>query len=628
MRIISLSLREVFRRSIAMLLQAAPFELRNLTLLTLISSITPVLVLFLNKIIINEIAGLLGKGTTNKPINFIFHNPLLLWSIGGLILLNLLSDSINTIVGFVLTSLRDRVRGFVQGRVFHKIANFQDIALFETPELLNLVQLAEQGVHRLEQLSFIIITTLKGFFILVPTVLISWSITWWIPLILLISLIPSIYVELKYRNQCWEVEKTQANISREMNLYKGVLIGENYAKELRLFHLQPLLLERWSGLFKLMFVKMQQVRKKGIAVVLFWSILGGAGLALPFVYVIIGALRGIYTLGDLALYTGLILQIRQSLYLLINNSSDLYDILMGTSPIFQILELKPKMGLSATTNSNLNYQPVEINKVSRNTSRKPITKNLTGIQIKNVSFSYPGNEKKILHNINLTIMPNEMIVLVGENGSGKTTLAKLLCSLYYPTDGEILWNDRNLRSLNLDDIYARIAVVMQDYARFPTTIRENIGFGDLPSLQNNTAIISAINQAGLIKEVERLSKGLETPLGKQLEGGVDLSGGQWQRIAIARSLMRLSCSELLIFDEPTAALDPKTEHEIYNIFRNIASNHIAIVVSHRLSLAKLADRIVVMEQGRIIETGTHNELMTLGRQYHLMFTRQASSYQL
>ena len=602
---------QAFRRSLTLVIRAAPVELRYLILLTLISGAGSPIALFLNKIIIDETSRLLGQGATTNPIALMIQEPLLLWTIGGVILLNLLSDSMNAVTNLVFSAMRDRVQGFAQGRVLNKVANFEDIALFETPELLNLVQLSEQGIERLKHLSYIIITTLNGVFILIPAVLLSGAIAWWIPLMLCISTAPSVYVELKYRKQSWRVEETQAGVVRQMNLYKNVLMGEAYAKELRLFSLQPLFLNRWQGLFRQMFRAMQQVRGQGTLKVIFWSMLGGLGVALPYVYVVGGALRGNYTLGDLALYSGLILQVRQSLFILINNGSDLYDVVLGTSPIFQLLELKPKLQL-VLPGSNYTTQ---------------FSSNPKGIEIENLSFSYPDSERKVLDNINLTIQPQEMIALVGENGAGKTTLAKLISRLYDPKEGNIFWNGQNLRELELKEFYSRIAVIMQDYARFPTTVRENIGFGYLPLLEDERAVNQVTGEAEMARAIANLPQGLETLLGKQLEGGVELSEGQWQRIAIARSLMRLSSVELLIFDEPTAALDPKTEHEIYQLFRRIAFNKIAIVISHRLALAKMADRIIVLENGKIIETGTHEQLMAINGQYHLMFTRQASNYQ-
>jgi ATP-binding cassette subfamily B protein len=618
MQPMKLSPFQAFWRSLTLVIQAAPTELRYLILLTLISGAGSPVALFLNKIIIDEASRLLRQGTTANPSALMVQEPLLLWTIGGLILLNLLADSMNAVTNLVFSSLRDRVQGFVQGRVLEKVANFEDIALFETPELLNLVQLSEQGIERLKHLSFIIVTTLNGFFILIPAVLLSGAIAWWIPLILFTSTAPSVYVELKYRKQSWRVEETQAGIVRQMNLYKNVLIGEAYAKELRLFDLQSLLLNRWQSLFRQMFSSMQQVRRQGTVMIISWSMLGGLGVALPYIYVVMGALSGKYTLGDLALYSGLILQMRQSLFILINNGSDLYDVVLGTSPIFQLLELKPQLQL---------FLPSTNNTAARFLSNQREREQQKGIQIQNLSFSYPGSDRKVLENINLTIQPNETIALVGENGAGKTTLAKLICRLYDPKWGKILWNGQDLRELDLKQLYSRIGVIMHDYARFPATVRENVGFGYLPLLQNDRALNNVLQKAGIATAIEHLPQGLETPLGKQLEGGVDLSEGQWQKIAIARFLMRLSSVELLIFDEPTAALDPKIEHEIYQLFGTITANKIAVVISHRLALAKLADRIVVLDNGRIIETGTHEQLMAMDGQYQLMFTRQASNYQ-
>ncbi|MEG4145589.1 ABC transporter ATP-binding protein [Microcoleus sp. Pol12B5] len=607
-------------RSLGLIIKAAPIELRNLILLNIIGGAAPSAVLFLDKLIIDEVSRLLSQTQTAQPFALMLSRPILLWSIAGVLSLKLVGDALDTMNSFVATSLRDRVQGFVEGKVLEKVANFDDIALFENPELLNIVELAKSGVSKIQQLAFTISMTITGIFIFIPSIGLAAAIAWWVPLLMLISSSPSIYTQRKYSRIIWRVQRKQAKISREMNLSARVLTDEEYAKELRLFGLQELWLKRWQGQFLQFFSEMQQIRKKGAFVVLFWSMFSRIGVALPFIYVVMGALGGRYTLGDLALYSGLIVQVKQSLHMLISTSTNLYDISLSVSPIFQLLELKPELQsplgdvasrLPSLPEDGLDCRP---------------TKDKIGIEIKHLSFCYPGSNKSTVEDINLTINPGEMLVLVGENGAGKTTLGKLLGRLYDPTSGTIDWNGKDLRSYSLAYVRSRIAVVMQDYARFPSTVRENVGFGDLLSLSDDTAINEAISEAGISAKVNSLSAGLETPLGKQLEDGIDLSGGQWQRIAIARALMRLSTAEVLIFDEPTAALDPKTEHEIYSIFRQIAAGKTTIVISHRLGLAKIADRIAVMENGKIAEIGTHDELIASNGIYCSMFTRQASSY--
>lgn len=624
---------QALRRSLGLIIKAAPIELRNLIILNIILGATPSGVLFLDKLIIDEVSRLLSRTQTAQPFALMLSHPILLWSIAGVLSLKLISDSLDTMSSFAATSLRDRVQGFVEGKVLEKVANFDDIALFENPELLNIVELAKNGVKQVQQLAFSISITLTGIFIFLPSVSLATTIAWWVPVLMLISSSPSIYIERKYSRIIWKVQKKQAKISREMNLSARVLTGEEYAKELRLFGLQELWLKRWEGQFLQFFSEMQQVRKKGAIVVLFWSVFSRIGVALPFVYVVTGALAGRYTLGDLALYSGLIVQVEQSLQLLIGSYTNLYDISLGVSPIFQLLDLQPE--LQSPLVGLASRQPIlpeggqdalVTNQLQSHRQDACATNDKIGIEIKHLSFFYPGSNKSTIADIDLTINPGEMLVLVGENGAGKTTLGKLLGRLYDPTSGTIAWNGKDLRSYPLAYVRSRIAYVMQDYARFPSTVRENVGFGNLLSLADDVAINEAISEAGIAAKVNSLDQGLETPLGKQLEDGIDLSGGQWQRIAIARALMRLSTAEVLIFDEPTAALDPKTEHEIYSIFRQIAAGKTTIAISHRLGLAKIADRIAVMENGKIAEIGTHDELIAANGIYCAMFTRQASSY--
>ncbi|WP_223300825.1 ABC transporter ATP-binding protein [Phormidium nigroviride] len=620
MQAIQITTFQALWRSLGLIIKAAPIELRHLIILNIIAGAAPSAVLFLDKLIIDEVSRLLSQTQTAQPFALMLSRPILLWSIAGVLSLRLVGDALDTMSSFAATSLRDRVQGFVEGKVLEKVANFDDIALFENPELLNIVELAKTGVLKIQQLAFTISMTITGIFIFIPSIGLAAAIAWWVPVVMLISSCPSIYIQRKYSKIIWRVQRKQAKISREMNLSARVLTGEEYAKELRLFGLQELWLKRWQGQFLQFFSEMQQIRKKGAIVLLLWSVFSRIGVALPFVYVVMGALGGRYTLGDLALYSGLIVQVEQSLQLLIGNYANLYDISLGVSPIFQLLELKPELQSPLVDVASRLPSLPEDGQDSRPTKDK------IGIEIKHLSFCYPGSNKSTIADINLTINPGEMLVLVGENGAGKTTLGKLLGRLYDPTSGTIDWNGKDLRSYPLAYVRSRIAVVMQDYARFPSTVRENVGFGDLLSLSDDTAINEAISEAGISAKVNSLAAGLETPLGKQLEDGIDLSGGQWQRIAIARALMRLSTAEVLIFDEPTAALDPKTEHEIYSIFRQIAAGKTTIVISHRLGLAKIADRIAVMENGKIAEIGTHDELIASNGIYCSMFTRQASSY--
>jgi ATP-binding cassette, subfamily B, bacterial len=603
--------KEALRRSLGLVWLAAPRELLSLAALNLISGMGPSVSLWASKVVIDEVSRIVSSGGV-VDWQSLSQEHLLVSSISAMLILKLAIEALGNIKALQYAALGDRIQGYLQLRVFEKVATFNDIALFESPELLNLVELTGKGITRMRQLSFVVSSSLTGIFALVPSVLLSATLSPWVPLILIGANGPSTYYEIRHRRKSWHTEETQATLSREMDLYKRMLTESAYAKELRLFHLPEVFLATWSRKFDQFFNAMQQIRKEGAIVTSLWAFVSELTVSILYLYIIFGVLQKRYTLGDIALFTGIIMEVQRSVYTLISNIGGLYDAGLATSPVFKLFDLEPQL--------------ISPDRSAETPSSSTPKSTPSALKIQDLSFTYPGAAKATLTNLNFEVQPNEMVVLVGENGAGKTTLGKLLCRLYDPTLGSIYWGDRDLRQIDLEELRSRIAVVMQDHARFPASLRENVGWGDLAQLGDDAAIGQQLDKAGLDSLVKRLDRQLDTPLGKQLEEGIELSGGQWQRVAIARSLLRLQNADLLIFDEPTAALDPKNEHEIYDIFREIAKGRMTVIISHRLALARIADRILVLEQGQIIESGHHDQLMIQKGRYFEMFSRQASSY--
>jgi len=599
------SFKEAFQ-SFLLAAKASPDHLIRLSILNLLAGIGPAIALYLMKIIIDEISRPISLPTANFWEWTIAH-PFLLGSIFGFVIVHLFLDSLELLVSFEASSYRDNVVGETKLRIYRKIADFRDIALFEDTELLNTLQLALSGISKLSNLSHILNALLMGFFGFVPVFLLTFSIAWWIPLSVFLLAIPSTYVQFRYSKNAWRVEEAQAGIVRRMKLAENVLTLEEHAKELRMFQLQSFFLDRWRSLFRNAYNEIFELRKKGTRSILLWSLLSGMGVGVPFLYVVWAAINGIYTLGDLALYAGIVLQVRRSLFILIAGSSEIHEASLGASPILKLLSL----------NSSIQDPSAQ---------QGSVTKSASGIAIQDLSFTYPHSEKPALEQLNLTIGPGETVAIVGHNGAGKSTLAKLLCRLYDPQEGSISWDGQDIRTIELETLRQKIAVLMQDHARFPTTARENVGFGWLPELNDDPSIWAAVRKSGLEPAFNAFPDSLETPLTKQLDNGTDLSAGQWQRVALARAIIRSAHAQLLILDEPTAALDPNAEDEMYGLFHEIARDKMAVIISHRLSLARTADKIVTLNEGRIFEVGTHDDLLAQNGLYSRMFNLQASGY--
>ncbi|MEB3161060.1 MAG: ABC transporter ATP-binding protein, partial [Synechocystis sp.] len=497
MQIPALTAFQTFKLSCQLIFQAAHRYLWPLFLLTILTGISPSLSLYFNKQIINYIVNLSGTNAANLETQL--YSPLapLFGLILGIVVLSFIVDAFKTINTFITGAVRDKVKGDITLALIKRISTFPQISLFENTELLNLIKLSEKGIQRLEEFSFIIIIGLGGLATLIPAILFSLTITWWVPLVLLLTAIPSILIEVYYREKSWFVEQSQANNARMMDIQASILTQSQYAKELRLLRLQTELTQRWQYYFNQTFNALQSIRKRGTVYIIAWSSLNSMGLMIPYLFLIAGVLQKNYTIGDLALYGGLIIQVRQGLYMLINNGADLYDVILGTMSIHQLLSL--------TTFDNsliLPASPVNTSSDRRQT---------VGIEFRNVTFAYPNQSQPIVNDLNFQINPGEMIAIVGENGAGKTTLIKLLCRFYDVSHGEILWNGVDIKTLDYDKLYRHIAVIFQDYAQFPSSLRENIAFGNLAMVTEDQELLKLLHRVGLNEAGRSLPCGLDTP---------------------------------------------------------------------------------------------------------------------
>ncbi|MGH9400883.1 MAG: ABC transporter ATP-binding protein, partial [Terriglobia bacterium] len=377
------------------------------------------------------------------------------------------------------------------------------------------------------------------------------------------------------------------------------------AKELKLFGLGAFLTGRFKKLS-------DEVLDEDIALATrrFWataalSLLGTAGYYATYAIVIYRTVLGRYNIGNWYFLTGAIAGASTNIQTVFSTFSGLADQALFMSDLIEFFKVKP------TVKSQSGSRPAP----------RPIC---GGFEFRNVSFTYPGTTRSVLKDLNFRLDPGERIALIGENGQGKTTIVKLLTRLYDPTEGEILLDGVDLRDYDLEDLSREIGVIFQDFMRYEMTASENIAMGKIEAREEEEKIEEAARKSGAHDLIQGLPGGYGQMLGRRFESGVDLSGGQWQKIALARAYLR--DAQVLILDEPTASLDARSEHEVFERFAELTAGKMALLISHRFSTVRMADHILVLEDGRIAEAGSHHELITQGGRYSQMFELQASSY--
>jgi ATP-binding cassette, subfamily B, bacterial len=426
----------------------------------------------------------------------------------------------------------------------------------------------------------------------------------WAVVILVLCGLPAFVAETKFSGDAFRLFRWRSPETRMQMYLETVIAREDHAKEVKLFGLGPLLLQRYRDIYEKLYAADRDLTIRRDTWGFFLGLLGTLALYGAYAWIALTAVAARITLGQMTMYLMLFRQGQSAVSAGLSAIGGMYEDNLYLSTLYEYLEtpVAPHTGTALT-----GPQPHD------------------GIRFENVSFSYPDSQQPTLVDINLHIKPGESLALVGENGSGKTTLIKLLTRLYPPTSGRILLDGRDLQEWDEAALRQRIGVIFQDFARYQLMVGENVGAGDVRHFQDEARWADASEKGMAAPIVATLPRGYQTQLGKWFKDGRELSGGQWQKIALSRAFMR-SQADVLVLDEPTAAMDAAAEATVFEHFRKLTTDKIAILISHRFSTVRMADQIVVIQDGRIIERGDHEALMRQNGHYAHLFSLQAKGY--
>lgn len=574
--------------------------------LRLIRALLPVITLYVGKLIIDEAIRIAG---TDLPAGLVAawrdgHLDPMLWLLLLELGLAVLSDVLGRIIAYADALLSERYTNATSIRLMEHAAKL-DLEDFEDPDLQDKLDRARrQTMGRMNLLSMLfgqaqdmvtVISFAIGLMVYAP----------WLILLLAVALIPAFVGESHFNalnyslNFQWTAERRQLEYIRQMGA------SLETAKEVKIFNLNRFFIER----FRTMSAKFYEANRALARRRAFWgsllAALGTLGYYVAYGYIAWRTVSGDFTIGDLTFLAGSFRRLRQMLESLLSGLSQVAGQALYLDDLYSFFEIEPEIA----------------SKPDAIAVPKPIAQ---GFVFEGVGFRYPDADNWALRGLSFELRAGEVLALVGENGAGKTTLVKLLARLYEPDEGRILLDGRDLRDYDLDDLRANIGVIFQDFVRYHLSAAENIGVGSIDDLGNRARIEWAAQRAMADGLIEALPMGYEQMIGRRFKTGVDLSGGQWQKIAIARAYMR--DAQVMILDEPTAALDARSEFEVFQRFKDLSDDRTAVLISHRFSSVRMADRILVLAGGRVEASGTHEQLMAQGGRYAELFELQAAGY--
>ncbi len=561
-----------------------------------IAGVLPLAMLWVTKYIIDSIT------------NYTKHTAALPHYFWWLVILEFALASLGTILArgtdFCDTVLADKYARFISTKIMDHGSKL-DLTSYEDPVFYDKMERARvQGTDRIVMIQ----ATGRLFQQFVTTVSLAAAIIKFSPLLflgLIVCVIPAFLGETHFAFLGYSLNFAQTTSKREMEYLRILGGSKESAKELKLFGLGPFFVKRYAQISDALHDQNVSLAKGKLLVGAFLTLLGTAGYYGTYAYVIYRTILGALTIGTLVMLAGAISGASTNIQQLFTTFSQIADQALFMADLLEFFAMKPKVF------SKPNALPVP----------RPISK---GFEFRNVSFSYPGNSRRVLSDVNFKIRPSERIALVGENGEGKTTIVKLLSRLYDVTSGQILLDGVDIREYDLEDLWREIGVIFQDFVRYEMTAARNIGLGRVEHRDDEGRIRAAAQKSFADQIIHRLPRGFQQILGVRFEGGIELSGGEWQRIALARAYLR--DAQLLILDEPTAALDARSEHDLFQRFADLTADKMSVLISHRFSTVRMADRILVLEGGRIAEEGPHDELVRFGGRYAEMFELQAANY--
>jgi ATP-binding cassette, subfamily B, bacterial len=510
---------------------------------------------------------------------------------------------------YVKVALINRVVGLMRRRLLTVTGDIPDLDHFERKAFLDEIALLNNEANwQPKALLGWLSELLAALFTIVGSLALLWRFQPLLPLVLLTTGIPQVILYERLHRRVYESTARRSEAARMMRYCATVTTDAAAAKELLVFGIGPWFYRRWQGLANQALAEMAGLRRAGLATTLLVVAGNGLVLAASYAYVAVQVASHRLTIGDFALYLSVVVSLQATLASLTSGVGFTVQTLRFMDRLFSFLDGTRPSVVVAPHGSGLPAPP-----------RFP-----QGLELRNVGFAYPGQTQAVLSNLTCRLRAGETVAVVGENGAGKTTLVKLLTRLYDPTSGEVLLDGRPLAAYDLAGLRQRTAVLFQDFAHFALTAQQNIGVGDVGLVDDRERVLAAARWAGADSVLEKLPQGPDTPLTRAFEGGVDLSGGEWQKVAMARAAMRDAA--LVILDEPTAALDAQAEYELFQRFREIAEGRTVLLISHRFSTVRMADRILVLEHGSIVENGSHAALVALGGRYATLYELQAGRY--